>query len=280
MKPTLRVIDKKATQTLGTAEYLWIEEDGQLRHKTRSILVTADSGGDPLPIIEWWTTTAGREGGATPISGPLQLLLPAHYVPNPLRPNGYVVLCEVRDLKDRVVPWNTRAPLRDLEATVTAPLGVWLGLEVALSDGMPLQALEEHMAVCLDAGLFLHSYTAMCGSYKLGPRGSLGDVDFDPPSPLIVCDHYWIARYFLKALAGKYDAPVGTACVRRWFLSTKASRENTKIAKDNARKLGSHTPDEGTRIAAPDRGYTVTDGIADRDSFDPYKVTYDLVSNL
>lgn len=124
--PSLKVIDGSSLRTLGLAEYLWVE-NGALRSKVRAIPVGENTDG-PVPILEAWNT---HDDQGQPV-----LLSPCHYLPDPLRPQpSYLVLCEVRDLRDVSLPTNTRSALRFLERQEVF-LGV-VGLPSAVPPGRP-----------------------------------------------------------------------------------------------------------------------------------------------
>jgi hypothetical protein len=132
--PSLKVIDGSSLRTLGLAEYLWVE-NGALRSKVRAIPVGENTDG-PVPILEAWNT---HDDQGQPV-----LLSPCHYLPDPLRPQpSYLVLCEVRDLRDVSLPTNTRSALRFLERQEVF-LGV-VGLPSAVPPGRlgPLPKINE-----------------------------------------------------------------------------------------------------------------------------------------
>jgi hypothetical protein len=266
---TLRSISGDSTPVLGTAEYLWVD-NGQLYRKTRIITVMTGKTTDPVPIIEWWTNSdKGQE----------TLLLPAHYVPNPLRPKpSYIVLCEVRDLKDHVVPTNTRAPLRERERPISSVMSLWMGIAVAFKIEpvhKSLEILEAFLAATIDAGIMIHSLSNF--DFKVGPRMA---EDTDPPSPLIVCDHYWIAWYLLFIIATQADARViHDPDMPNWYyVSTSASRESSKVARllcDGSLSL--IRPE--VYITAPNRGFTTVKG-SKESNIDPYIVAADIVDGI
>lgn len=263
--PMLRSISKDDKPAFGTAEYIWVK-DGKLHGKTRVITVMIPKQGDGTPIIEWWTTDG-------------MLLLPAHYVPNPLRPSpAYIVLCEVRDMQDHVVEWNTRAPLRMHEPQMTKVAGIWMGISatftISISEiGVVLNAF---MAAAIDAGIMIHSLSQT--DFKVGPRQA-GNLDTDPPSPLIVCDHYWIAWYLLQSITVTHAAILQHGTVpNRYYVSTKTSRESSKVARQIADGMKSlKMPHVG--IVAPDRGYTTVRGKTEPDQ-DPYVVATAVVDEI
>lgn len=264
--PTLRSISKDDTPTFGTAEYIWVN-DGKLHGKTRVITVMSNKHGDDTPIIEWWTTDG-------------MLLLPAHYVPNPLKPKpSFIVLCEVRDMQDRVVDWNTRAPLRLHEPQMTTVAGIWLGISatftIAPADKI-VGVLNAFLAAAIDTGIMVHSLSQT--DFKVGPRNA-GDLDTDPPSPLIVCDHYWIAWYLLRNIALAHGAALRHGEVpHRYYVSTKTSRESSKVTRQIADGLPSLDQPKVT-ITAPDRRYTTVRGKKESD-LDPYVAATAVVDEI
>jgi len=266
MATTLRPISKDDTPTFGSAEYIWVK-DGKLHVKTRVITVMSSKHGEDTPIIEWWTS-AGH------------LLLPAHYVPNPLKPKpSFIVLCEVRDMQDRVVDWNTRAPLRLREPETTSVAGVWMGISATFTiapASKTTDILNAFLAAAIDTGIMIHSLSQT--NFKVGPR-YVDALDLDPPSPLIVCDHYWIAWYLLQSIASDHDAAVqhGPSC-HRYYVSTKASRESSKVTRKIADDLTSLDQPKVT-INAPNRQYTTVMGQKEPNQ-DPYTVAAAVVDEL
>lgn len=264
--PTLRSISKDDTPAFGTAEYIWVK-DGKLHWKTRVITVMSNKHGEGTPIIEWWTTDG-------------MLLLPAHYVPNPLKPKpSFIVLCEVRDMQDRVVEWNTRAPLRLHEPQMTTVAGMWLGISAVFKITPYTQAasiLSTFLAAAIDSGIMIHSLSSE--DFKVGPRQA-GDLDVDPPSPLIVCDHYWIAWHLMLTIATSQGAKLQHSdASNQYYVSTKASRESTKVAHQIASSMRFLDQPE-YRITAPDRGYTTVCGKAEPNQ-DPYVVATAVVDEI
>lgn len=265
MKPTLHVISGDATTTLGTAHYLWFDEAGQVQSKTRVITVTQNKDGTVVPIIEWWTTN-------TPTGE--YLLLPAHYVHNPLRAKpAFLVLCEVRDLKDRVVPWNRRAPLRE-RSKVSFALDVWFGIGARLTCNTPEKVsriMEAFLGVAIESGIMIHSATSF--GFKLGPRGC---DDPDPPSPLVVCDQFWMALWLLGQVAEQHESTVVVDPGLRYFVSTKSSREASKVARAIAEAMTS-LDDPQVCITAPERSPTTIRGTK---SDDPYVVAANVLDDI
>ena len=269
--PTLRSIPNDATDAFGTAEYLWVK-NGLWFAKTRVITVKINKRTEEVvPIIEWWTTFDTDEE---------LLMLPAHYVPHPLRPkHSFLVLCEARNLKDVVMPWNTRAPLRERERPLSVANGLWLGLEthVTITPADKADAImETFLATAIDAGILVHSVGP--NWFKIGPRMA-GGLDADQPTPLIVCDHYWLAWYFLAVICATNGAKAEENPSHTYYVSTTTSRAvgGSKVAKKLAANLQTLT-DAKVYITAPERGFTTVRGVGSSD--DPYIAVTHLVDDI
>ena len=206
------------------AEYIWIDgtkPSPQLRSKTR----VADS--DP-PHGLWGfdgSSTNQAEGHASDC-----VLRPVRVVPDPLRNGGSrLVLCEV--LNTDFTPHETNTRHRCLEVSRQyKDHNSWFGLEqeyTLLKDGRPLgfpekgypspqgqyycsvgasnafgrDIVEEHLELCLEAGLKISGINAevMPGQWEF---------QVGPCAPVEVSDHLWLARYLLERVAERYGVSV------------------------------------------------------------------------
>jgi glutamine synthetase len=245
----LRVITGGGDVRLGMAEYVWVDAKAKVRSKSRTIQVASDPDGDPVPIPENWTI---REGGIEFI------LLPCHYLADPLRPQpSFIVLCEVRDLSDRIAYFNGRAPLRDLVAKdqwetwwgFTQPYSLWINdLGRTLSIGSThYQVAERHFGACMDAGLMISSACrdrppgreGLIWDFKVGPRRLPPSIDPDTPNALVVADHLWIARHLLIRVAREFGLVAQFPWNYRMTVSfsTDRMRADEKLTVENAQWL-------------------------------------------
>lgn len=203
-------------------EYVWLDgyvPTANLRSKTKVVDVE-DASVTPSPesLPQW-----GFDGSSTmQAEGKMSdcLLKPVCVVPDPLRIDGYIVLCEVLLPDGSPHPTNTRAGWEDQE-------DVWFGFEqeyVFMKNGKPLgfpengfpapqglyycgvgtgniagrEIAEEHMEACLDAGLEVTGINAevLLGQWEYQILGK---------GAKRACDELVISRYLLERVCENYD---------------------------------------------------------------------------
>tara|TARA_R100000808_G_scaffold24303_1_gene55673 strand:+ start:1824 stop:2828 length:1005 start_codon:yes stop_codon:yes gene_type:complete len=207
------------------AEYIWIdgtEPTPQLRSKTKVI-----GNNDDLSL---WGFDGSSTNQAEGSSSDCVLKPVLSVTPDPLRgPNSTLVLCEVLNPDMTPHKSNTRHQCVEL-AKKYEKHESWFGLEqeyTLFKDGRPLgfpetgypspqgqyycsvgasnafgrQIVEEHLELCLQAGLAISGINAevMPGQweFQVGPLG-----------PVKAADHLWLARYLLERVAEKYGVSV------------------------------------------------------------------------
>jgi len=220
---------------LSCVEYIWLDgakPTNKLRSKTRILELAENHQAQADDFPEW-----GFDGSSTyqaPGDKSDLVLKPSRVVMDPIRgPGHYLLLCEVFNISGQPVESNTRALLREQISKCPKNLDTWIGFEqeyTLFSDHRPLgwpatgfpepqgpfycgvgsdrvfgrEIVEEHMALCLEAGLLLFGINAevMPGQweFQIGYRG-LADEEVDP---LTCCDHLWIGRWLLHRVAEKY----------------------------------------------------------------------------
>lgn len=246
---------------MGLADYIWVTDEGGICCKKKTILVSKDEKGDPVPLIQRWSfsqcacpTEDGAgcftpEGMACPHPKTM-ILSPAFYLPDPTRPQPcYIVLCEVRDEKDEARGWRSRLRKAQRTRGSSAKL-VWFGFEQdytleplnsagGSSDLAERKFLtsERHIGACFDAGLMLHSAWNQPSSpsweFKVGVRNFPQDHDPDPPSALVVADHLVIAQYLMEKIGA--EKGLSPSWLRQSiFVSTAELREPGGDQKDQA----------------------------------------------
>lgn len=241
----LRVISGGGEVRLGMAEYIWVAPDAKVRFKSRTIQVATDPNGDPVPIPENWSVREGAEF----------VLVPCHYLADPLRPQpSFLVLCEVRDLSDRIAHFNRRAELRDLVAH--DQWDTWWGFTQPYSLGFNeagsslvlerahYQVAERHFGACMDAGLMISSASwdrplgreGLVWEFKVGPRRLPQSIDPDAPNALVIADHLWIARQLLVRVAREYGLVAQFPWNHRMTVSfsTAKMRASEETTRSNA----------------------------------------------
>jgi len=211
------------------AEYIWVDGTAPtalVRSKTK--IFPKDIEDISLDNFPTWafdgSSTAQAEGADSDC-----ILKPVNYVPDPVRGAGaYLVMCEVFSPDGSVHPSNKRAALRKLMETAgkeepwiafeqeytffegSKPLGFpaerrypapqgpyYCG--VGADEVYGREVVEEHMRVCLAAGIFLTGINAevMPGQWEFQCGGPGAD-------PLTASDHLWLARWLLYRVGEDY----------------------------------------------------------------------------
>ena len=196
-------------------EYVWLDgykPEPNLRSKTKIVEGSYDLKLEDLP--EWGfdgSSTQQAEGHFSDC-----LLKPVKLVVDPHRDNGWIALCEVLNPDGTPHESNIRAKLEDHPNN-------WYGFEqeyTFVEDGRPVGfpkdgypapqgqyycgvggglvsargVVEEHLVVCLNAGLDITGINAevMLGQWEFQVMGK-GNKE--------ACDQLWIARYFLHRIS-------------------------------------------------------------------------------
>ena len=210
------------------AEYIWMdghEPTQKLRSKTKVF----DGPLKSLEELPLW----GFDGSSTNQAAGEDsdcMLKPVSYVSDPIRGGDDVlVMCEVMNADGSVHSTNTRAHLRQVHEKFKDQES-WFGIEqeytffqgrvplgwpeggypapqgpfycgVGADEVYGRDIVEEHLELCLDAGLEISGINAevMPGQweYQVGPLG-----------PLDVADQLWISRWLLYRIAEDYGVTV------------------------------------------------------------------------
>jgi glutamine synthetase len=202
-------------------EYIWLDgytPEPNLRSKTKIVdTEPADASGCPLWAFDG-SSTQQAEGHSSDC-----LLKPVRLAVDPGRRNAYLVMCEVLNPDGSPHPSNMRAIFEDDPE-------LWLGFEqeyTIMKDGRPLgfpqggypgpqgpyycsvgtdccmgrDIVEEHLDLCLDAGLQITGINSevMKGQweFQLFARGAKR-----------AADDLWLARYLLHRNAEKFGVNV------------------------------------------------------------------------
>jgi glutamine synthetase len=211
-------------------EYIWLdgyEPLQSIRSKTKVLDSSKFSGKlEECPIWAFdGSSTQQAPGGSSDC-----LLKPVYLCEDPTRKNGYVVMCEVLSSDGKPHSSNGRATINDDDEDF------WFGFEqeYVLEDietGLPLgfpatgypapqgqyycsvgarnafgrEIVEEHLDVCLDAGLNVEGINAevMAGQweYQIFAKGAKS-----------AGDQIWVARYLLEKVAEQYGVSVNLHC--------------------------------------------------------------------
>lgn len=218
------------------AEYIWLDgakPTNQLRSKSKIVSIDGPAALSDFPD---WNFDGSSTYQATGDKSDL-VLKPVTFVDDPLRgPGHHLVMCEVFNIAGEPVVSNTRARLRELSEK-SSHLDPWIGFEqeyTLIQNGRPLgwpetglpepqgpyycgvgtgrvhgrQIVEEHMALCLDAGLMLFGINAEVmpsqWEFQIGYRG----VSDEKADPLTCSDHLWIGRWLLHRVAEDHGVVV------------------------------------------------------------------------
>ncbi len=209
-------------------EYIWLDgykPTQSLRSKTK---IEADFSGKLEDCPMWsfdGSSTQQAEGGSSDC-----LLKPVFICPDPQRKEGYLVMCEVMNADGTPHPSNGRATIEDDDNDF------WFGFEqeyflwdpeTNLPLGFPAQGypapqgpyycsvgaknafgrdiVEEHLDVCLEAGLNVEGINAevAAGQWEF-QIFSKGAADAG--------DQIWVARYLLERIGETYDVAINWHC--------------------------------------------------------------------
>ena len=205
-------------------EYIWMDghmPTQKLRSKTKVMNGPVDSISD-LPLWGFDGSSTNQAVGSDSDC----MLNPVYMVPDPIRGgNDILVMCEVLNPDGSVHTSNTRAHLRHVSEKFSYEES-WFGIEqeytlfegrnplgwpeggypapqgpfycgVGADEAFGREIVEEHMQLCLDAGLEFSGINAevMPGQWEY-QIGTLG--------PLDAADQMWISRWILYRISEEY----------------------------------------------------------------------------
>lgn len=204
-------------------EYIWLDgykPEPTLRSKTKVLEMDFFHGDlKSLPIWSFdGSSTQQAEGHSSDC-----LLKPVRVLPDPDRESAFLVMCEVLNPDGTPHASNTRAQFEDDE-------DFWFGFEqeyVLTQDGIPIgfpekgyprpqgpyycsvgygncsgrEVVEEHLDVCLEAGIELTGINAevLLGQWEYQCFGK---------GAKRACDDLWLSRYLLHRVTEKYGIAV------------------------------------------------------------------------
>lgn len=210
-------------------EYIWLDgynPTQSLRSKTK---IEADFSGslEDCPLWSFDGSSTGQaEGGSSDC-----LLKPVYICPDPQRKNGYLVMCEVLNADGTPHATNGRATIEDddndfwfgfeqeyflWDTTIDKPLGFPeegfptrpqgpYYCSVGAQNAFGRNIVEEHLDVCLDAGLNVEGINAEVATgqweFQIFAKGAKD-----------AGDQIWIARYLLERIGESYDVSINWHC--------------------------------------------------------------------
>lgn len=235
-------------------EYIWLdgyEPVRNLRSKTK--IADYDSFPKLEDLADWnfdGSSTRQAPGGSSDC-----VLKPVAVYPDTTRKNGALVMCEVYNADGTPHPSNDRAPILD-------DPDAWFGFEqeyFLYQDGRPLgfpengfpapqgpyytgvgyknvgdiarQIVEEHLDLCLDAGINHEGINAEVAKgqweFQIFGKGSR-----------TAADQMWVARYILIRLCEKYGVDVEFHCKPLGDLDWNGSGMHTNFSTKHMREVG------------------------------------------
>ncbi len=214
-------------------EYIWLDgyaPTQSMRSKTK-VIDSSKLKGDTLAVGDcpMWSFD-GSSTQQAPGNSSDCLLKPVFTCPDPARKNGYLVMCEVLSADGTAHPSNGRATINDDDNDF------WFGFEQEYTlwdpetnkplgfpkDGYPApqgqyycsvgaqnafgrEVVEEHLDLCLDAGLNVEGINAevMAGQweYQIFAKGAKE-----------AGDQIWVSRYLLERTAEQYGVVINWHC--------------------------------------------------------------------
>lgn len=209
-------------------EYIWLDgtkPTQSLRSKTK---IVSNFTGDVTQLDNWsfdGSSTNQAEGGSSDC-----VLKPVYAVPDPQRNNAWLVMCEVLNadltphstngraliedddndfwfgFEQEYFLWNpeTQKPLGFPANGYPAPQGPYY-CSVGASNAFGREIVEEHLDVCLEAGLNVEGINAEVAAgqweFQIFAKGAKE-----------AGDQIWIARYLLERIGESYGVAVNYHC--------------------------------------------------------------------
>jgi glutamine synthetase len=209
-------------------EYIWLDgykPTQSLRSKTKII---EDFSGDLADVPGWCFDGSSTE--QAPGNSSDCLLTPVAVYPDPVRRNGFLVMCEVMSPDGTPHPSNGRAMIDDddddfwfgfeqeytlWDIQTNRPLGFPLNgypgpqgpyyCSVGAGKAFGRDIIEEHLDICLEAGLNVEGINAevMAGQweFQVFSKGAKS-----------AGDQTWVARYLLERVAEEHGLSINWHC--------------------------------------------------------------------
>jgi glutamine synthetase len=209
-------------------EYIWLDGNQPtqgLRSKTK---IEKDFSGKLEDCPNWsfdGSSTQQAPGGSSDC-----ILKPVFICPDPQRKDGYLVMCEVLDSKGQPHETNGRAHIEDddndfwfgfeqeyflWDPKTNKPLGFPEGgypapqgpyyCSVGANNAFGRDIIEEHLDVCLEAGLNVEGINAEVAAgqweFQIFAKGAKE-----------AGDQIWVARYLLERIGESYGVAINWHC--------------------------------------------------------------------
>ena len=236
-------------------EYVWLDgykPTQSLRSKTK---IQKEFSGKLADLPMWsfdGSSTEQAPGGSSDC-----LLQPVFVVPDPQRKNGYLVMCEVLSADGKPHESNGRALIEDddndfwfgfeqeyflWDNKTNRPLGFPAGgfpgpqgpyyCSVGAANSYGRNIIEEHLDVCLEAGLNVEGINAEVATgqweFQIFSKGAKE-----------AGDQIWIARYLLERIGEKYGVSINWHCKPLGALDWNGSGMHANFSNGLLRTAGS-----------------------------------------
>jgi glutamine synthetase len=235
-------------------EYIWLDGYEPVRNLRSKTQLKEFSSFPKLEELPNWgfdgSSTQQAPGGSSDC-----VLKPVAVYPDSTRKNGVLVMCEVYNADGTAHASNDRATILDDE-------GAWFGFEqeyFLYQDGRPLgfpdfgypapqgpyytgvgyknvgdiarQIVEEHLDICLDAGINHEGINAEVAKgqweFQIFGKGSK-----------TAADQVWVARYLLQRLCEKYGVDVEFHCKPLGATDWNGSGMHANFSTKHMREVG------------------------------------------
>jgi glutamine synthetase len=236
-------------------EYIWLDgyqPTQSLRSKTK---IEKDFSGKLEDCPMWsfdGSSTEQAPGGSSDC-----LLKPVYIIPDPQRKNGYLVMCEVLSADGTPHATNGRAHIDDgdndfwfgfeqeyflWDPSTSKPLGFPSNgfprpqgpyyCSVGAYNAFGREIVEEHLDVCLEAGLNVEGINAEVAAgqweFQIFAKGAQE-----------AGDQIWLARYLLERIGEKYGVAVNWHCKPLGALDWNGSGMHANFSNSLLRNAGS-----------------------------------------
>jgi len=243
-------------------EYIWLDNNGELRSKTRVLYNNSDS----IYIPDW--NYDGTSTGQANINDNSEVIIkPCKYYKNPLTPiiantNSFLVMCDTWNIDGTHLPSNTRFPATrtfNVNLDIDQP---WFGLEQEYymvnsewpvnikksnnyycgcvsfhkndniileqsSQKIQKQIVEEHMIACINADLKISGTNAEVSPYQW-------EFQIGPCLGIDAADELYVARFLLQRIAEKYDVAICYSPKMNPYLSGSGGHTNFSTSQSRA----------------------------------------------
>ncbi|MDB5024159.1 MAG: glutamine synthetase [Mucilaginibacter sp.] len=236
-------------------EYIWLDgykPTQSLRSKTK---IEGDFSGklEDCPLWSFdGSSTEQAPGGSSDC-----VLKPVFICPDPQRKDGYLVMCEVLDSTGAAHESNGRALIEDddndfwfgfeqeyflWDPETNKPLGFPAGgypppqgpyyCSVGAKNAYGRDIVEEHLDVCLEAGLNVEGINAEVAAgqweFQIFAKGAKE-----------AGDQIWVARYLLERIGESYDVSINWHCKPLGALDWNGSGMHANFSNTTLRTAGS-----------------------------------------